>query len=93
MTHQELIDNKWLPTQCKIGTLYFNYGEGLFCRLEDDEVTVFPISDDTHVIGHAKTLEEITKLKMKYDREIIEKTEFNLSLLKTSFKLKYNQEP
>ena len=91
MTRQELINNGWQPKNCRVGTLYFNYGTGFFCRLDKDEVIFFSCEDDMHPLGRAKTFPEMEELERKYYKEEIDLLEAKLEYCRKLYQMKYGK--
>lgn len=92
MTKEEIKELGWMPTECKIGTLYFK--DGFFCHIcEDGNVKVFHTSDDMNPLGVASSADEIKELMKKHDLSVIKKLEMELALHRSVFAGKYGVEP
>ena len=63
MTEKELTDAGWVPKLCKIGTLYFNDKDGLFCSfINEDTIDVRSYANDMVSLGTAKTFNDINSI-------------------------------
>ena len=82
MTKKELIDNGWEPKLCKVGELYFNDKDGLFCKfINEDTVDVRSYANDMVSLGEAKTFNDIRDINKKLLKAEIEFLKIKLSNL------------
>lgn len=91
MNKEELIQDGWSATQCKIGTLYFK-DKRWFGRFKEDRFILYSIDNDMVPLGEVETMDDMKELMMKYDFKKINKAEQILESLKMKYKEAYGEE-
>lgn len=80
MTHQELIDNGWVPKDCKIGILYFK--DKFFGKLQEELFDLRSIENDMESLGRVSTFKGIKQLQIAYYQRKIKELELAIEIAK-----------
>ena len=90
MTKEDLIDDGWMPQDCKIGTLYFK--ENFFARLLDDgKISLFSIYEDMYPFAVVSDKNDFDKAIKGFYYDRISKLENKVKRLKEDFFEKYGE--
>lgn len=86
MTQDELINDGWIPRNCKIGTLYFK--GNFFGKLTESTGTfeLRSMTDDMNPLGTAKTFDDIKAIQKKYYLQEVRYCEYRLERAKECLK-------
>lgn len=86
MNEKELVAAGYTPQLCKVGTLYFNDKDRLFCKfVNEDTVDVRSYGNDMISLGKAKTFDEIKNIKKLLLKAEIDACNIKLNLLKKEY--------
>ncbi|WP_296864383.1 hypothetical protein [uncultured Methanobrevibacter sp.] len=88
MINEDLLNEGWVPKECKVGTFWFK--NNYVCGVKgDDSIVVWSRDDDMNPLGTADNIQGIKYIQRKHESDIIKFVETKLNKMKENFKETY----